>query len=646
MQSGKKAMMHSIEGVIATLLLLSFFVSIDVTPQKYDWGEVKSLESIKDITMIMTETSLKTLIDENRGDTLKGILNYFISPTARITIKTHGVPKQKIFVGILMNDSELIVRTTLNMPACPSEITPAPTSCVNGTIDGSIRFVALKLSGNFVHDRIYLDINKDGLYDSDEGPISSSNLFTISGNPYLIRSLISSGGDVNLTLWNVSKIFPYYQAYKTTELNSKEVSLLFNGMDLSEKTEHYKKFDAILIPEYRNFTTAEGEKLKSILNFGISIIEIANLTNRVDSIQENIFGIKSAPYTITFGSNTVLFNEDLMANDKLYKLSKYTTYSEILYYNFSSDMTGYDFSSEIDAITYKKIKNMTLNSKNYAILVAKNGSGYNLAYFDTDSNQKFEDQDNESYQVGQFVEIDSNKYYIASIDSYNGDIKLSMDENHTFEGVGLPSNVYSLTDSNKEFIAYYKDRSYKNNSKSIESKFDFLTDPSFMNPTLPLGGHKNATLNVNGDDYSIVATNKSGNYSIWNIDLNSDGNYDGVNEGPFYTTSKIAIGPEIYMIFVSGNGNKITVKLVDRWKVPYAIGRNFGKNSKTVWIEDDVKGDDFWNLIRGAIIWASSKEDTLSSSYRGGDGVISIKKTMIKDEEYLEFGELELLISG
>ena len=648
MMRKRKAMMYSIEGVIASLLLLSFFVSMDFSSPSYSWNELKIIEPMGDIVMVLPSTPLKTLVDENRGGALKDILNYFISPTARITVKTHGLPKQEILTGILMNDSDIIIRETDLMASCPTQIKELAT-CANGTIDGSIRFVALKLDGNFEYDRMYIDINSNGTYDSNEGPVGSSNLFTLSGDPYIMRSLSSDeSGGVNATFWNATDIFPYFTTFKKTKINSKDVRLLFTSTDLTKKTEYYEKFDILLIPTYRNFTANEEVKLLTILDGGTSIIEIANLTNRVDTTQENVFGIKSAHYDVSAGSTTVLFNDDLMANDPLYLLNKYVVHSEISFSNLSTDVSGYTIPPFLDSFD-KRIINMTLKGNTIAVLVVNHGTGYNATYFDLDANNNnFNFQDNQSYAVGQSVTIGLNKFRVASINPYSGNLELSLDEQHKFSGINSPSKIYPKTESTKDLVAYYQDKYYKNSTTNFIGKvFTFPTDVDYLNPTLPFGEHRNATLNVlTGTTYSIVATKTTANYTLWNIDLNGDGIYDDFGEGPYYTTEKIAIGPEIYQIFISGDGTKITAKLTEFWRVPYAIGHVYGKNSKTVWIEDDFKGDDFWNLIRGAIIWASSKEDTIISSYHGGDGVSSIKKTIVNDMEYLEFGEIELLISG
>ncbi|NOR85171.1 hypothetical protein GQ473_03560 [archaeon] len=644
----RKAMIHSIEGVIAALLLLSFFVTTDFTSSTYSWNELKLIEPMSDIVMVLPNTPLKTLVDENRGGALKDILNYFISPTARITVKTYGMPKQEILTGILMNDSEIIVRPALNLVPCPNELNENLISCANGTINGTIKFVALKLVDSGVYDRMYIDINDNGTYDSNEGPIGTSNLFTLSNSPYLVRSLIPTASGVNATFWNATDIFPYFTTFKKTKINSKDVRLLFTSTDLTKKTEYYKKYDTILIPKYRNFSINEQVKLLAILDGGTSIIEIANLTNRVDTAQENLFGIKSAPYTIFSGaSNTVLFNNELMANEPLYTLNKYVTYSEISYSNLTTDVIGYTFPAFLSSITDKRIVNLTIKNNIIAVLVVNHGTGYNATYFDTTKDGSFNYPDNQSYFVGQSVTIGSNKYRVTSINIASGDIELSLYENHIFLGINSPSKIYPITDLTNEIIVYYQDKYYKNSTNSIDDLFNFMTNADYSNPTLPIGEHRNASLDVStGTTYSIVVTKITENYTLWNIDLNGDGNYDDFGEGPYYSTDKIAIGPELYQIFVSGDGTIITAKLKEFWRVPYAVGRIYNKNSKTVWIEDDFKGDDFWNLIRGAIIWASPKEDTIVSSYHGGDSVSSIKKTIINDDEFLNFGEIELLVSG
>ena len=296
----RKAMMHSIEGVIAALLLLSFFVNMDFSTPSYSWSELKLVEPMSDLVMVLPSTPLKTLVDENRGGALKDILNYFISPTARITVKTHGIPKKLIRTGILMNDSDIIVRESDIMASCPEHLklllTEPLSSCANGTIDGSMRFVALRLEGHIEYDRMYIDLNDNGTYDSKEGPIGSSNLFTLYGNPYVVRSIISTASDINATFWNATEIFPYFNKFKKIKLNSKDVRLLFTSTDLNEKTEYYTKFDTLLIPTYHNFSADDELKLLSILDGGTSIIEIANLINRVDSVQENVFGLKSSQH--------------------------------------------------------------------------------------------------------------------------------------------------------------------------------------------------------------------------------------------------------------------------------------------------------------------------------------------------------------
>ena len=643
----RKAMMHSIEGVIAALLLLSFFVTMDFSTPSYSWNELKLLEPMSDIVMVLPSTPIKTLVDENRGGALKDVLNYFISPTARITVKTHGIPKKQILTGIIMNDSDVIVRPA-NSIACPIELTTYLdlTSCANGTIDGTIRFVALKLKGNFAYDRMYIDINDNTTYDSNEGPIGSSNLFTLSGNPYIVRSLIPDASGVNATFWNATEIFPYFTTFQKTKLNSKDVRLLFTSTDLNEKIEYYKKFDTLLIPTYRNFSADEELKLLSILDSGTSIIEIANLTNRVDTVQENVFGLKSAPYIISSSSNIVKFNDNLMANDPLYTLNKYATHSEITYINLSMNLGGYTYPTVLNTLD-KRITNITIKDNITTVLVVNHGAGYNETYFDLDDDQSFNFSDNQSYAVGQSVTIGLNKFRVASINPYSGTLEISLYEQHTFNGINSPSKIYPKTELNNDLIAYYQDKYYKNSTNFIGKIFSFTTDAAYSNPTLPMGEHRNATLDVGtGYNYSIVVTSVTGNYTLWNIDLNSNGNYNDFGEGPHYATNIISIGPEIYQIFVSGDGTKITAKLKEFWRVPYAVGKIYGKNSKTVWIEDDFKGDDYWNLIRGAIIWVSPKEYAIVSSYHGGDGVSSIKKTIINDIEYLEFGELELLISG
>ncbi len=636
----KKAMMHSIEGVIAALLILSFFTTIDFSVRQIDWADAKTIASTRDLSDMVTGTELKNLVIENRGEDLKKIIKSFISPSSRITIKTYNFPKKDILVGMLMNSSERIEINAGAPGACPVELTA--NSCAEGSVDGSTNFIALKISADGVFDRMYVDFNNNGTYDSHEGPLGSSNLFFLSGQPYIVHSMKYNGTTVNAVFWNASKVIDYFYNLRDYEINSRKTRIIFSVTDLEETTEYYTKYDALLIPYYRDLSFYES-KLSNIQSLGIPLVEIADIPAASDIVQENIFGIETITYNRVSSSDDVSINSEIKAYDMLYPLDKYTLFSGIMLDNFTTDTAGY---TNLPSGSLK-ISNILFKGGNIAIILTDTGIGYNESYFDSNKDLSFAFPDNTSYDIGETIMLDGNNYTIKTINPAGVSMNMLLNENHIFKGTANPTKIYAKSGSSKNVAAQYNNKIYYINiTNNIGDLIDTTTDAGFTNPTLLSGIHRNGTLNLGtGYVYSIVATNSTGNYTRFNIDLNHDGNYDDDNEGPFYTTESIFIGPEKYQFFVADDGTKITAKLKERLKVPYIIATKEGTKAKTAWMQAGLEGVDYWTLLQGTLLWASNKEDTVISSYAGDGDVVSIKKTLIINEDFLEFGEIEFLVA-
>ena len=636
----KKAMMHSIEGVIAALLILSVFTTIDFSVQHTDWSDAKTIASARDLSDMITGTELKNLVIENRGEDLKKIIKSFISPSSRIIIKTYNFPKKDILVGMLMNSSERIERNAGVPGACPAEIDAV--LCAEGSVDGVTNFIALKISADGVFDRMYVDFNNNGTYDSHEGPLGSSNLFFLSGQPYIVRSLSYNGATVDAVFWNASKVVDYFYTLRDYEINSRKTRIIFSVTDLEETTEYYTKYDALFIPYYRDLSFYES-KLSNIQSLGIPIIEIADIPAVSDIVQKNIFGIETVTYNLADSSDNVSINSEIKAYDMLYPLNKYTLFSGIMLDNFTADTNGY---TNLPSGSLK-ISNSSFKGGNIATILTDTGTGYNESYFDSNKDSSFAFPDNTSYATSESIMLDGNNYTIKTIDPAGVSMNMLLNENHIFEGKSNPTKIYAKSNSSKNVAAQYNNKTYYINiANNIGDSIETTTDAGFTNPTLPSGTHRNGTLNFGtGYVYSIVATNKTGNYTRFNIDLNHDGNYNDDNEGPLYTTESILIGPETYQIFVSGDGTKITAKLKERLQVPYIIVTKEGTKAKTAWMQAGLDGVDHWILLQGTLLWASNKEDTVISSYAGWSDVVSIKKTLMINEDFLEFGEIEFLVA-
>ena len=523
---------------------------------------------------------------------------------------------------------------------CPAPLTA--NSCAEGSVDGATNFIALKISATGMFDKMYVDFNNNGIYDSHEGPLGSSNLFFLSGQYYIVHSINDNGTAVNVVFWNASKVKDYFYNLKDYEINSRKTRIIFSATDLEETTEYYTKYDALIIPYYRNLSVYES-KLSNILSLGTPMIEIADIPAGSDIVQKNIFGIETVNYNRTSSSNNVSINSEIKAYDMLYPINKYTLFTGIVLDNFIADTTGY---TNIP-LGNSKISNISFTGGNIATILTDTGTGYNKSYFDSNNDLSFASPDNTSYTIGKSIMLNGNNYTIKTIDSAGVSMNMMLNENHIFEGITNPAKIYAASNTSKNVAAQYNNKTYYINiTNNLGDLIDTTTDAGFTNPTLPPGIHKNGTLDFGGGyTYSIVATNSTGNYTRFNIDLNHDSDYTDDNEGPHHTAESILIGPETYQIFVALDGTKITAMLKERLKAPYIIITKEGTKAKTAWIQAGLDGVDHWTLLQGTLLWASNKEDTIISSYAGSGDIVSIKKTLMIYEDFLELGEIEFLVA-
>ncbi|MBW6451865.1 MAG: hypothetical protein K0B02_03995 [DPANN group archaeon] len=104
----RKGYFHSIEGILAVLLLIGYIGGVFYRPSTLtDWDSANLRQELSDYLGSLEKTNLIDLILENKPDDFKRITASFFDPEKDFSLSTENLLKPKLIVGVLTGDTTL-----------------------------------------------------------------------------------------------------------------------------------------------------------------------------------------------------------------------------------------------------------------------------------------------------------------------------------------------------------------------------------------------------------------------------------------------------------------------------------------------------------------------------------------------------------
>ncbi len=635
--------MYSVEGVIAALVLLTYF-SITVQPvQKNEWTLNSFKQSGMEYLEAVERANLSSVAAKNSA-VFSDMANQ-IFDSSDIFVAAEGLPYEYIRIGVAVNHSDdtIIEFDEDDMDdnaTCISGGWDTEFGCIEEDVFGKDIYLADydvngEFDGVFIFDSIYVDEDENGVYtDDSEGPFFTNDYVTINGNLYYVGYIDNSTSTKKVALWDTAPILKFSEAIPQTDINGRSTSLLFYGADLSRDI---SQFDVLAISGPLDIAPYSS-KLKDFLHKGKGIVEISNITAaNYNAGQEDIFGIASVGYDVIGNSNEVhVASPQTASGIELIGLDAY--FSGIsMRSNMSLDPSLYDMSG-LPNPSLVKVGWLNVSGNGISIAVALGLADYDKLYVDFDNDYNFsESPDNNPYFAGEPFTLSSGKYIVKKISISGSYADIRPAPNATLVNFFNPMRLDS---NNASWTAAEQENTYNSSSSYAGASFTIAMQPVPMlgdNETLMAGSHTYGIITpsdgyIQGSPYNISLTNVSA-LSFLNIDLNHDLRYDGFGEGPFANGEYVAIGPESYKIRI-WNDSSVMFVFSSRKKVPASVASE-KYSGRTVWMPDITSGGhDSWSYILSSIIWASPKHGEYSKLEKYGNLLVIKKASFLAGDMY------------
>ena len=103
MKRSRKGVLHTFEGIIAGLIIISFTSGAFHEPiDSNDWKLAKLQQESRELINAFDKANLTSLVFENRGEDIEGIIESILDDRVGISIKTIGIPRPTLKVGLLI----------------------------------------------------------------------------------------------------------------------------------------------------------------------------------------------------------------------------------------------------------------------------------------------------------------------------------------------------------------------------------------------------------------------------------------------------------------------------------------------------------------------------------------------------------------
>lgn len=616
----RKGFMHVIEGVIASMVLLLYFSTASLPPlQQNEWTYNSYKQSGIEYLEAIERANLSSIAATDSED-FSEITNRLFD-SSDILITTHMLPSDYLRIGLVLNNSaKPNIRFNAAMQTndtCISSygwntefgciINISATNYLGKNIVLADTDVKKGFDKVFIYDSIYVDVDGDGTFDTEDGPFFANDYITIggaSGGTYYVGYIDNSTKSV--ALWNATPIQKYSEMISQTNINGRNTTLLFYSTELSRDI---SQFDVIVINSQINIAPY-ASKLKDFLRKGNGIVEVANITaSNYNADQTDIFGIANVTYGLAGSSNGVHTTIGAESGTKDTALGDYFS-GVAMRVILSPAAAPYDVSGLPNSLTVRTGR-LNVSGTSFSIAVASSSSVYDRLYVDFDKDYNFsESPDNIPYFAGSSFNLPLGTYAVKNIWRTGSYANIRPAQNATLVNF---FNPVKLDSNNASWAAAEQENTYNVSSSSVGSSFTIYLQKTPIlgdNTTLLPGNHTYGIItpsdgNIKGSPYNLSITNVSTD-NFLNIDLDHDSHFDGFEEGPFANGELVEIGPEKYKIRI-WNDSSVMFVFSSRKKVPASIASE-KYSGRTVWMPETTSGGhDSWSYLLSSIIWASPK---------------------------------------
>lgn len=637
--------MHAIEGILAAMTLLIYFYTAAMPPlQNSDWTHNAFKQSGTEYLDAVEKANLSETLLKN-SDVFSAITRHlFESPD--ISVMEKGIPPKYIRIGIATSHSsdpiiDFYDTSLLDADICLNTYGwNTEFACIiNNSNPLGKEFVLADTNGGkdfdnaLIYDSIYVDMNNNGLFDAGEGPFFANDNISIAGSTYYVGYVDDAAKSV--ALWNAAPILKFRERASPVNINGRASYPVFYGADLSRELE---PFDVLVISGPINLVPYSAA-LKEFLGSGGGIVEIANITAaNYNAAQQDIFGIANESYGIAGNSIIVRTSVDHGRESEPIKIGNY--FSGI---SMRATMSPYAsppyYVNDLPSPQSARVGFLNVSGINISIAIANSTPlRYDKLYIDTNWDYNFSRPPSDylsPYSEGGTFFFNSDKYTIKHIDPLGAYVDIRPEQNMSMVNFFNPLIIAS---DGRSWAAAEEENTYFISTYSIGDSFtiNLLSAPVLGdNTTLPQGYHVYGSItplnsNIVGRSYNISVTNTSSTLLL-NIDLNHDSQYNGYGEGPFAEKESAKIGPEEYKANLKSGSYSATFTLLSREKAPASIASE-KYSGRTVWMPDITNGgQDSWNYITSAIVWASeSKGYASTTTYQN---IISSRKAFILNND-------------
>jgi len=241
--NSRKGYLHAIEGVIASLLVLTYLSSIVTSPAPTDWSKTSLSKRSGDTLNMLSRTDvLDRAIMQNRPETIGATLEA-MGLDMGYSMKVNGVPQRSAEISLIMKSSEIRRSGTMSS-SIPNGANGLPSS-ESGYREGTIKGVDFVLSdlqsdGKTKYNAVNFDFDSDGDYStSQEGPYLNKEQLNWCMNASNCRDDIHQVGYINDTL-TVYELQPYSKLIysgRDVTVNTLEIDMDFTALDFAPEIE-------------------------------------------------------------------------------------------------------------------------------------------------------------------------------------------------------------------------------------------------------------------------------------------------------------------------------------------------------------------------------------------------------------------------
>jgi len=251
----KKAYMHAIEGVIASMLVLLYLSTLVSAPESTDWRETALTQRAGDVLETLTQTGVmeQALINDDPG--VIAAVTDAIGAEMDYSMYIQGLPQRTLDIGILMNGSD-ITRTGTAAGATGDGLPATEDSHRSGTIMGVDFVLADSFDDNITqYNHVSFDFDGNDSYSDEEGRLDEG--------PYEQGDTVTwcPGGDCTRQRYQIGHINETITLYNMTEyrrLNQSLSQIQVNRFDIEAALGPAEIRSQLSVPETGFTDTSDG----------------------------------------------------------------------------------------------------------------------------------------------------------------------------------------------------------------------------------------------------------------------------------------------------------------------------------------------------------------------------------------------------